>query len=247
MLRFLFNCLELNELFYANDWFSISSVQLSTIVTIEELGLPVLKKIMTIPYPHRAFGRVCLFIFPDWLNLYFIDFFTDYLPCGCSLKFGTCMIMLVSTPVLAWTQPLVNLPVIFGNKAISHSILQHCCSPSVRTIVPRRRPTKQHRYANPSNLRVWAWHLTLKQAGGPDPMTAVLNSFIKQCTTSLDDLAGQELYTIFGIGDDIRGLLATLSRIDAIISHDPSPHSIYILPYPTLPVTHEDLYEVIFK
>jgi hypothetical protein len=66
-------------------------------------------------------------------------------------------------------------------------------------------------------------------------MTAVLNSFIKQCTTSLDDLAGQELYTIFGIGDDIRGLLATLSRIDAIISHDPSPHSIYILPYPTLP------------
>ena len=46
------------------------------------------------------------------LNLFHIGWISsisltlDYLSCGCRLKSSTCMIMLVSTPVLAWTQNL---------------------------------------------------------------------------------------------------------------------------------------------
>lgn len=51
-------------------------------------------------------------------------------------------------------------------------------------------------------------------------MSAVLDSFVKRCTSSLQNFAGQEACAALGIGDDVRGLLATLSRIDAIISHE---------------------------
>jgi len=51
-------------------------------------------------------------------------------------------------------------------------------------------------------------------------MAAVLDSFVKRCTASLEDFASQEACVALGIGDDVRGLLATLSRIDAIISHE---------------------------
>jgi hypothetical protein len=54
---------------------SISSVQLSTTVTVEELGVLGLKKIITIPYPHPAFGRVCFFIFSRLVESLFRSFF----------------------------------------------------------------------------------------------------------------------------------------------------------------------------
>ncbi|PWZ25377.1 ATP-dependent DNA helicase PIF1 [Zea mays] len=41
----------------ANSDPHISPIQLSTTVTVEELGLPGLKNIMAISYPHQAFGR----------------------------------------------------------------------------------------------------------------------------------------------------------------------------------------------
>ncbi|KAJ1260859.1 hypothetical protein BS78_10G264900 [Paspalum vaginatum] len=51
-------------------------------------------------------------------------------------------------------------------------------------------------------------------------MAVVLDSFVKRCTASLEDFAGQEACAALGIGDDVSGLLATLSRIDAIVSHE---------------------------
>lgn len=51
-------------------------------------------------------------------------------------------------------------------------------------------------------------------------MAAVLDSFVKRCTASLEDFADQEACAALGIVDDVRGLLATLLRIDAIISHE---------------------------
>ncbi|KAL6603411.1 hypothetical protein ACP70R_043772 [Stipagrostis hirtigluma subsp. patula] len=51
-------------------------------------------------------------------------------------------------------------------------------------------------------------------------MAVVLDSFVKRCTASLEDFAGQSACAALGIGDDVRGLLATLSRIDAIVSHE---------------------------
>lgn len=51
-------------------------------------------------------------------------------------------------------------------------------------------------------------------------MAVVLDSFVKRCTASLEDFAGQDACTVLGIGDDVRGLLATLSRIEAIVSHE---------------------------
>ncbi|XP_062234007.1 putative disease resistance RPP13-like protein 1 [Phragmites australis] len=51
-------------------------------------------------------------------------------------------------------------------------------------------------------------------------MAMVLDSFVKRCTASLEDFAGQEACAALGIGDDVRSLLATLSRIGAIVSHE---------------------------
>ncbi|XP_062229906.1 putative disease resistance RPP13-like protein 1 [Phragmites australis] len=51
-------------------------------------------------------------------------------------------------------------------------------------------------------------------------MAMVLDSFVKRCTASLEDFTGQEACAALGIGDDVRGLLATLSRIEAIVSHE---------------------------
>ncbi|KAG2614389.1 hypothetical protein PVAP13_4KG385703 [Panicum virgatum] len=51
-------------------------------------------------------------------------------------------------------------------------------------------------------------------------MAMVLDSFIKRCRASLQDFAGQDACAALGVGDDVRALLATLSRIDAIVSHD---------------------------
>ncbi|KAK3134633.1 hypothetical protein QOZ80_6AG0551570 [Eleusine coracana subsp. coracana] len=48
----------------------------------------------------------------------------------------------------------------------------------------------------------------------------VLESFVKRCTASLEDFAGQEACAALGIGDDVRALLATLWRIEAIVSHE---------------------------
>ncbi|ONM02861.1 hypothetical protein ZEAMMB73_Zm00001d031432 [Zea mays] len=48
----------------------------------------------------------------------------------------------------------------------------------------------------------------------------------------MEDSAGQEVCAVLGIGDNIKGLLATLSRVDAIISYDSSPRSTCILSYP---------------
>ncbi|GJM97370.1 hypothetical protein PR202_ga14292 [Eleusine coracana subsp. coracana] len=51
-------------------------------------------------------------------------------------------------------------------------------------------------------------------------MAMVLESFVKRCTASLEDFAGQEACAALGIGDDVRALLATLWRIEAIVSHE---------------------------
>ncbi|CAL5040620.1 unnamed protein product [Urochloa decumbens] len=48
----------------------------------------------------------------------------------------------------------------------------------------------------------------------------VLESFVKRCTTSLQDFAGQDACAALGVGDDVRALLATLLRINAIVSHE---------------------------
>ncbi|KQK16623.1 putative disease resistance RPP13-like protein 1 [Brachypodium distachyon] len=51
-------------------------------------------------------------------------------------------------------------------------------------------------------------------------MAAVLDSFVKRCTAALEDFAGQEACAALGIRDNVRGLLATLARIDAIVAHE---------------------------
>lgn len=51
-------------------------------------------------------------------------------------------------------------------------------------------------------------------------MAAVLDSFVKRCTASLEDFAGRDACAALGIRDDVRALLATLSRIDTIVSHE---------------------------
>ncbi|PWZ11205.1 Peptidyl-prolyl cis-trans isomerase CYP18-1 [Zea mays] len=48
----------------------------------------------------------------------------------------------------------------------------------------------------------------------------------------MEDSVGQEVCAVLGIGDNIKGLLATPSHVDAIISYDPSPRSTCILSYP---------------
>ncbi|CAN6192465.1 unnamed protein product [Urochloa humidicola] len=48
----------------------------------------------------------------------------------------------------------------------------------------------------------------------------VLDSFVKRCTASLQEFVGQEACATLGVGDDVRALLATLSRINAIVSHE---------------------------
>ncbi|XP_006647319.1 putative disease resistance RPP13-like protein 1 [Oryza brachyantha] len=51
-------------------------------------------------------------------------------------------------------------------------------------------------------------------------MAMVLDSFVKRCTASLEDFVGQEACAALGIGDDVRCLLATLQRVQAIVSHE---------------------------
>ncbi|KAF0935056.1 hypothetical protein E2562_029643 [Oryza meyeriana var. granulata] len=51
-------------------------------------------------------------------------------------------------------------------------------------------------------------------------MAMVLDSFANRCTASLEDFAGQEACAALGIGDDVRCLLATLRRVQAIVSHE---------------------------
>jgi Leucine-rich repeat (LRR) protein len=48
----------------------------------------------------------------------------------------------------------------------------------------------------------------------------VLDSFVSRCTASLHNFAGQDACAALGVGDDVRALLATLSRINAIVSHE---------------------------
>ncbi|KAF8686898.1 hypothetical protein HU200_006963 [Digitaria exilis] len=51
-------------------------------------------------------------------------------------------------------------------------------------------------------------------------MSMVLDSFVKRRTASLQDFAGQDACAALGVGDDVRALLATLSRIDAIVAYE---------------------------
>uniref|UniRef100_A0ACD5XN23 Uncharacterized protein n=1 Tax=Avena sativa TaxID=4498 RepID=A0ACD5XN23_AVESA len=51
-------------------------------------------------------------------------------------------------------------------------------------------------------------------------MAAVLDSYVKRCAAALEDFAGQEACAALGIRDNVRGLLFTLSRIDAVVSHE---------------------------
>uniref|UniRef100_A0A0E0NEF3 AAA+ ATPase domain-containing protein n=2 Tax=Oryza rufipogon TaxID=4529 RepID=A0A0E0NEF3_ORYRU len=51
-------------------------------------------------------------------------------------------------------------------------------------------------------------------------MAMVLDSFVTRCTASLEDFAGQEACGALGIGDDVRCLLATLRRVQAVVSHE---------------------------
>ncbi|KAL5673934.1 hypothetical protein ACJX0J_018240, partial [Zea mays] len=70
-----------------------SEANLSTTVTVEELGVLGLKKIITIPYPHPAFGRLE------------IQYLHDYAGINASSTMNR--------------KPLVNLSAVFGNKAIA--------------------------------------------------------------------------------------------------------------------------------
>lgn len=51
-------------------------------------------------------------------------------------------------------------------------------------------------------------------------MAAVLDSFVKRCAAALEDFSGQEACAALGIRENVRGLLATLARIDAVVSHE---------------------------
>lgn len=51
-------------------------------------------------------------------------------------------------------------------------------------------------------------------------MAAVLDSFVKRCAAALEDFSGQEACAALGIRENVRGLLATLTRIDAVVSHE---------------------------
>ncbi|KAL5211618.1 hypothetical protein ABZP36_022465 [Zizania latifolia] len=53
-------------------------------------------------------------------------------------------------------------------------------------------------------------------------MAMVLDSFVKRCTASLEDFAGKEACAVLGVGDDVRGLVATLCRIQAVVSREES-------------------------
>jgi hypothetical protein len=96
--------------------------------------------------------------------------------------------------------------------------------------VPCRRPTERYKYTVHQSIRSLGLIPWNKQRG-QTPKAPVLHS-IKQCTASMEDFAGQDVCVVLGIGDNIKGLLATLSRIDAIISYDSSPRSTCILSFP---------------
>lgn len=66
---------------------------LLTTVTIEELGVPGLKKILTIPFPHQTAGKAE------------VQYMHDY--AGIAASFGMS------------SKPLVNLSGVFGNKTIA--------------------------------------------------------------------------------------------------------------------------------
>jgi hypothetical protein len=51
-------------------------------------------------------------------------------------------------------------------------------------------------------------------------MAAVLDSLVQRCAAALEDFAGQEACGALGIRENVRGLLATLSRIDAVVAHE---------------------------
>uniref|UniRef100_A0A0D9VFP2 AAA+ ATPase domain-containing protein n=1 Tax=Leersia perrieri TaxID=77586 RepID=A0A0D9VFP2_9ORYZ len=51
-------------------------------------------------------------------------------------------------------------------------------------------------------------------------MAMVLDSFVERCAASLEDFAGQESCAVLGVGDDVRCLLATLRRVQAVVSHE---------------------------
>ncbi|VAI81928.1 unnamed protein product [Triticum turgidum subsp. durum] len=51
-------------------------------------------------------------------------------------------------------------------------------------------------------------------------MAVVLDSYVKRCAAALEEFAGQEACGALGIRDNVRGLLGTLARIDAVVSHE---------------------------
>ncbi|KAL6873529.1 hypothetical protein ACP4OV_013611 [Aristida adscensionis] len=51
-------------------------------------------------------------------------------------------------------------------------------------------------------------------------MAMVLDSFVKRCTASLEEFAGQGACAALGVGDDVRSLLDTLSRVGAVVSRE---------------------------
>ncbi|XP_051200693.1 putative disease resistance protein RGA3 [Lolium perenne] len=51
-------------------------------------------------------------------------------------------------------------------------------------------------------------------------MAAVLDSLVQRCAAALEDFAGQEACAALGIRENVRGLLATLARIDAVVAHE---------------------------
>ncbi|KAM0931570.1 hypothetical protein ACQ4PT_000249 [Festuca glaucescens] len=51
-------------------------------------------------------------------------------------------------------------------------------------------------------------------------MAAVLDSLVQRCAAALEDFSGQEACAALGIRENVRGLLATLARIDAVVAHE---------------------------